>query len=473
MIPVVLSGGSGSRLWPLSRSSYPKQFLPLCSEHSMIQETLMRLSGSVVQQPPIFVTADEQRFLLAEQVHSLGVKDARIILEPARRNTAPAIALACLCALDSDPDSVVLVLPSDHHIKDVDAFHRVLQLAQESALSGKLVTFGIVPTKPETGYGYIKAGKAREKGASHLPIEAFVEKPDRATAQRYMDEGCYYWNSGMFAFRADRYLEELERFNPAMLTAVKAAWGEHVRDLDFIRIGGKAFEVCPEDSIDYAVMEKTDQGVVIPLDAGWSDVGNWQSLWEVHEHDANGNVVEGDVLLVDTENTMAIAQSRMVACLGVANIAVVETADAVLVAGIDQVHRVKDIVKDIEQSGRKEHQFHREVHRPWGKFDSVDAGGRYQVKRITVNPGARLSTQLHHHRAEHWVVVQGTAKVRRGEETILLAENESVYIPLGEVHSLENPGKIPLEIIEIQTGSYLGEDDIIRFNDQYGRGNKD
>ncbi|MGB3622758.1 mannose-1-phosphate guanylyltransferase/mannose-6-phosphate isomerase [Ketobacter sp. MCCC 1A13808] len=471
MIPVVLSGGSGSRLWPLSRSSHPKQFLPLCSDQSMVQETLTRLSRSVASQSPIFVTAEDQRFLLAEQIRSLGVSDSRIILEPARRNTAPAIALACLCALEQDPEAVVLVLPSDHHIKDQPAFHEALALANAAALEGKLVTFGIVPSKPETGYGYIKVGN--QKSGPSRPIAAFVEKPDFETAKQYVADDHYYWNSGMFAFRADLYLSELAKFNPDMIAACRAAWQNKSLDLDFVRIGTDDFLKSPEDSIDYAVMEKTDKGVVIPLDAGWSDVGSWQSLWEVKEGDEFGNVFEGDVLALDTENSMAISQSRLVSLLGVKNIAVIETRDAVLVADIDQVQRVKNIVKTIEESGRTEHEFHREVHRPWGKFDSVDAGGRYQVKRITVKPGARLSTQLHHHRAEHWVVVQGTAKVRRGDETVMISENESVYIPLGEVHSLENPGKIMLEIIEIQTGAYLGEDDIIRLDDTYGRGNND
>lgn len=471
MIPVVLSGGSGSRLWPLSRSAHPKQFLPLCSDQSMVQETLTRLSGSVVDEKPVFVTAEDQRFLLAEQIRNLGISDSRIILEPARRNTAPAIALACLCALEHNSEAVLLVLPSDHHIRDKIAFHKALTQANDEALSGKLVTFGIVPDKPETGYGYIKVN-AQKSGVS-FPIAAFVEKPDFETAKQYLEDGNYYWNSGMFAFRADLYLSELERFNPAMLKACKGAWEGKSKDLDFIRVGTEDFLKSPEDSIDYAVMEKTDKGVVIPLDAGWSDLGSWQSLWEVKQRDESGNVFEGDVISLDTENSMALAQHRMIAMLGVKNLAVVETSDAVLVADIDQVQQVKNIVKMIESSGRTEHEFHREVHRPWGKFDSVDAGSRYQVKRITVKPGARLSTQLHHHRAEHWVVVQGTAKVRRGEETILLSENESVYIPLGEVHSLENPGKIMLEIIEIQTGAYLGEDDIIRLNDNYGRGNNE
>ncbi|AUM11533.1 mannose-1-phosphate guanylyltransferase/mannose-6-phosphate isomerase [Ketobacter alkanivorans] len=471
MIPVILSGGSGSRLWPLSRSAYPKQFLPLCSGYSLVQDTVLRLKGSVADEPPVFVTANDQRFLLADQVQALNLSGAEIVLEPARRNTAPAIALASFAALERNAESVLLVLPSDHHIENNEAFLQVLEQANQSAMAGNLVTFGVVPTKPETGYGYIKASGSGE-GASQ-PIEAFVEKPNLELAQQYLEAGDYYWNSGMFAFRADVYLSELKRLNPAIYDAAKASWDARNEDLDFIRVGVEAFESCPEDSIDYAVMEKTDKAVVIPLDSGWSDVGSWQSLWEVQDKDEQGNVLVGDVITQDTHNTMVHASGKLVTCLGVKDLVVVETADAVLVADINQVQKVKDIVKLIEASGRSEHEFHREVHRPWGRFDSVDAGDRYQVKRITVKPGAKLSTQLHHHRAEHWVVVQGTARVRRGEDSILLAENQSVYIPLGEVHYLENPGKIPLEIIEIQTGSYLGEDDIIRLDDQYGRGTKD
>lgn len=471
MIPVVLSGGSGSRLWPLSRSAYPKQFLPLCSGYSLVQDTVMRLAGSVATEAPIFVTANDQRFLLADQVQSLGAEGAEIILEPARRNTAPAIALACFAAQERAPESVVLVLPSDHHIENKAAFQQVLELANTAAVKGNLVTFGVVPTKPETGYGYIKANNSSADG--WLSIDAFVEKPSVELAEQYLESGDYYWNSGMFAFRADVYLQELKQHNPAIYDAAKASWDARSEDLDFIRVGEEAFVACPEDSIDYAVMEKTEKAVVIPLDSGWSDVGSWQSLWEVQDKDATGNVLVGDVIAQDTENTMVHASSRMVACLSVKDLVIVETTDAVLVADINQVQKVKDIVKLIEADGRSEHEFHREVHRPWGRFDSVDAGDRYQVKRITVKPGAKLSTQMHHHRAEHWVVVQGTAKVQRGEDSLMLTENQSVYIPLGEVHYLENPGKIPLEIIEIQTGSYLGEDDIIRFNDQYGRGTKD
>ena len=471
MIPVVLSGGSGSRLWPLSRSAYPKQFLPLCSGYSLVQDTVMRLAGSVATEAPIFVTANDQRFLLADQVQTLGAEGAEIVLEPARRNTAPAIALACFAAQERAPESVVLVLPSDHHIENKAAFQQVLELANTAAVKGNLVTFGVVPTKPETGYGYIKANNSSADG--WLSIDAFVEKPSVELAEQYLESGDYYWNSGMFAFRADVYLQELKQHNPAIYDAAKASWDARSEDLDFIRVGEEAFVACPEDSIDYAVMEKTEKAVVIPLDSGWSDVGSWQSLWEVQDKDATGNVLVGDVIAQDTENTMVHASNRMVACLGVEDLVIVETTDAVLVADINQVQKVKDIVKLIEADGRSEHEFHREVHRPWGRFDSVDAGDRYQVKRITVKPGAKLFTQMHHHRAEHWVVVQGTAKVQRGEDSLMLTENQSVYIPLGEVHYLENPGKIPLEIIEIQTGSYLGEDDIIRFNDQYGRGTKD
>ncbi len=435
----------------------------------MLQDTLQRLRDSVCNQVPVFVTANDQRFLLAEQVRALGIENAAIILEPAKRNTAPAIALACLQALEVDPDSVLLVLPSDHHMQNIEAFHQALLVANSEAMAGKLVTFGVVPTKPETGYGYIKA--KHSKSASHA-IESFVEKPSLETANHYLQAGNYYWNSGMFAFRADVYLAELKKFNPAMMKACDAAWSAKHQDLDFMRVGEAEFLECPEDSIDYAVMEKTDKAVVIPLDAGWSDVGSWQSLWEVSHADEQGNVLKGDVIAHDTENSMVVADGRLVTCLGLKNIVVVETADAVLVADLDKVQDVKKLVQAIESSGRSEHEFHREVHRPWGKYDSVDTGERYQVKRITVKPGAKLSTQMHHHRAEHWVVVCGTARVVRDNDELMISENESVYIPLGAVHSLENPGKIPLEIIEIQSGGYLGEDDIIRFNDNYGRTDK-
>lgn len=431
----------------------------------------MRLSGSVAAESPVFVTANEQRFLLADQVQSLALENTQIILEPARRNTAPAIALACLAALERSADSIVLVLPSDHYIENKGAYHRALETAYEAAKLGNLVTFGVVPDKPETGYGYIKANNVGID--SWYTIDKFVEKPDLAVAKSYLESGDYFWNSGMFAFRADIYLQELKRFQPEIYEAAKSSWEGRTQDLDFIRANEAEFLRCPDDSIDYAVMEKTDKAVVIPLDSGWSDVGSWQSLWEVQDKDSNGNALEGDVIVQDSVNSMVHASSRMVACLGVRDLAIVETPDAVLVADIHQVQRVKDIVKKIESDGRSEHEYHREVFRPWGQFDSVDAGDRYQVKRITVKPGARLSTQMHHHRAEHWVVVRGTAKVQRGKDSLLLSENQSVYIPVGEVHYLENPGKIPLEIIEIQTGSYLGEDDIIRFDDQYGRGTED
>lgn len=435
----------------------------------MVQETLSRLGGSAVNSDPIFVTAEDQRFLLAEQIRALGVEKSDIILEPARRNTAPAIALACLCAVERDPDAVVLILPSDHNIQKRAEFHQALAEAKSAAEAGCLVTFGVVPTRPETGYGYIKANQLDAN--QRRPIDCFVEKPSLNVAEEYLADGNYFWNSGMFAFRADMYLSELENYAPAILSACKASWEGKAADLDFLRVEAEAFTACAEDSIDYAVMEKTDKGVVIPLDSGWSDVGSWQSLWEVSDKDEHNNVLKGDVIAKDTKNTLVVADGRMVACLGLDNVAVVETADAVLVADLNKVQSVKDIVNLVKASGRSEHEFHREVHRPWGKYDSVDHGERYQVKRITVKPGAKLSTQMHHHRAEHWVVVQGTAKVRRGDDYITLTENESVYIPLGDVHSLENPGKIPLEIIEIQTGSYLGEDDIVRFDDQYGRSN--
>ena len=471
MIPIILSGGSGSRLWPLSRAAYPKQYLRLCSERSMVLDTIGRLADSVADVPPIFVTAEEQRFLLAEQLRKASIDAREIILEPARRNTAPAIALACFRALEESDNPVVLVLPSDHHIKDEVAFRQALIEAERQANDGMLVTFGVVADKPETGYGYIKANITQE-AACHS-IAEFVEKPTLEVAERYLKEGCYFWNSGMFAFRADVYLSELERCNHDIFVACQSAWRQRSADLDFVRVGYDAFCDSPEDSIDYAVMEQTDKGVVIPIECGWSDVGSWQSLWDFKPKDANGNVLQGSVVAVDTRESMVISDSRLVTCLGVENLVVVESADAILVADINKVQEVKNIVSKVKDLGGAEHEFHREVHRPWGRFDSVDEGERYKVKRITVEPGQKLSVQWHHHRAEHWVVVQGTAKVHKGSESMLLSENESVYIPIGEVHALENPGKIPLEIIEIQTGAYLGEDDIVRRSDNYGRSSED
>jgi mannose-1-phosphate guanylyltransferase/mannose-6-phosphate isomerase len=465
MIPVILSGGSGTRLWPLSRGHYPKQFLPLVAENSMLQETMLRLHGVPRLDPPITVCNEDHRFMVAEQLREIGIKPAAIILEPVGKNTAPAVAMAALSA--SSVDDVLLVLPADHVIADIPAFHAAVEQARTLAEQGFLVTFGIVPGHPETGYGYIKRGNAQFGPA--YAVAAFVEKPDLETAERYLASGDYLWNSGMFAFKAGVFLQELEKFNPDMLAACKAAVAGAKPDLDFVRIDKSLFMACPADSIDYAVMEKTDKVVVIPLDAGWNDVGSWSALWDVIDKDDNGNALSGDVLTVDTKNSFLHSGHRLIAAIGISDLVIVETADAVMVAPKDRVQEVKQIVDKLKASKRPEAEVHRKAYRPWGHYYSVDEGERHQTKRIVVKPGARLSVQKHHHRAEHWVVVKGTALVSKGDEQILVTENESVYIPLGVVHSLHNPGVIPLEMIEVQSGSYLGEDDIVRFGDLYGR----
>lgn len=465
MIPVILSGGSGTRLWPLSRGQYPKQFLPLVSDNTMLQETLLRLSGLEQLQPPIAVCNEDHRFMLAEQLWEIHSKPAAIILEPIGKNTAPAVALAALSA--QSPDDVLLVLPADHVINNIKAFHTAVNQARELAEQGYLVTFGIVPTEPETGYGYIKRASSPQGAAFN--VEAFVEKPNLETAKHYLQTGNYFWNSGMFAFKAGVYLQELEKFNPAMLETCRRALTTAKIDLDFVRLNKEIFSTCPSDSIDYAVMEKTDKAVVIPLDADWNDVGSWSALWDVTDKDDSGNAINGDVLTVDTKNSYIHAGSRLVAAIGVRDLVIIETADAVMVAPKDRVQEVKDIVAQLKNLGRKEANIHRKAYRPWGHYDSVDNGERHQTKRIVVKPGARLSLQKHHHRAEHWVVVKGTALVTKGEDKLLISENESIYIPLGIIHCLENPGVIPLEIVEVQSGSYLGEDDIVRIDDSYGR----
>ena len=465
MIPVILSGGSGTRLWPLSRGQYPKQFLPLISEHTMVQETILRLSGLPGVNAPIAVCNEDHRFMMAEQLWEIGKKPAAIILEPVGKNTAPAVAIAALSA-ESEED-VLLILPADHVITDINAFQAAITQAEILAKQGYLVTFGVVPTHPETGYGYIM--KDSETVGSAYKIAAFVEKPDLPTAKNYLKSGDYLWNSGMFAFTAKNFLTELEKFNPEILSVCKKALSAAKTDLDFIRLDKAIFSTCPSDSIDYAVMEKTDKGAVIPLNAGWSDVGSWSALWEVTEKDVSGNAISGDVLAVDTKNSYIFSENKLVTVIGVENLVVVETKDAVMIAPKNRVQEVKEVVDQLKKQGRSEAQVHRKAYRPWGHYDSVDSGERHQTKRIVVKPGAKLSLQKHHHRAEHWVVVKGTALGTRGDEQILLTENESTYIPLGTVHRLENPGVIPLEIVEIQSGSYLGEDDIVRFGDNYGR----
>jgi len=466
IIPVVLSGGSGTRMWPLSRSHYPKQFLPLVSEKTLLQETVLRLPALDHLSSPMVVCNEDHRFMVAEQLHQLGIDPRAILLEPFGRNTAPAVALSALAA--PSPDDILLVLPADHVITDHQALAQAIEKAVELADTGHLVTFGIVPTAPETGYGYIHRGD--ELGSKNaFVVDRFVEKPDLQTARKYLDDGAYYWNSGMFAFKAGSYLDELEKFNPEILSVCKNASEKGLKDLDFCRIDPQVFEACPSDSIDYAVMEKTDHAVVIPLDAGWNDVGSWSSLWEVSDKDAQGNRVHGDVMTLDTRNSLLHSESRLVASIGLDDIVVIETDDAVMVASKERVQDVKKIAERLKEEKRSEAEAHRKVYRPWGWYDSIDIGPRHQAKRIAVNPGSKLSLQKHHHRAEHWVVIKGTAKITNGDNEFLLTEDESTYIPIGTMHRLENVGKIPLEIIEVQTGSYLGEDDIERYSDDYGR----
>jgi len=467
LVPVILSGGAGTRLWPLSRELYPKQLLPLVGPRTLLQDTVQRLAG-LETAPPVVVCNEAHRFLVAEQLRAIGCPPGAIVLEPAGRNTAPAIALAAHAALAADQgDGLLLVLPADHVIRDVAAFQTAIAGAAAAARAGHLVSFGVVPRSPETGYGYIRRG-AVEGGA--FRIAQFVEKPERVRAEQFVASGDYYWNSGMFLFRARRYLEELDRHAPDIAAACRTAFTGAVHDLDFTRVDVKSFEACRSDSIDYAVMEKTTDAVVVPLDAGWSDVGSWAALHEASSPDADGNVLRGDVLALDTHGSYLYSEHRLVAAVGLADCVVVETKDAVLVAPRDRVQEVKQLVARLKREGRYEHSLHREVFRPWGSYDSIDAGERFQVKRLVVRPGGVLSLQMHHHRAEHWVVVSGTARITRGEETFLLEENQSTYIPIGVRHRIENPGRIPLHIVEVQSGAYLGEDDIVRLDDRYGRG---
>lgn len=471
IVPVILSGGSGTRLWPLSREHYPKQLLALAGELTMLQETAMRLDRAAEQAPALVVCNEEHRFLVAEQLRQIDRMPQDILLEPFGRNTAPALTLAALAITAREPGAVMLVMPADHVIRDQVAFHNAVQKGRVEALAGRLVTFGIVPTQPETGYGYIRKGQMLASAGAY-EVGSFVEKPDAATARAYLESGEYLWNSGIFMMTAARWLEEIRRFRPDIADACMAAWQGGKRDMDFFRIAKEAFGRCPSESIDYAVMEKTDNAVVIPLDAGWSDIGAWSSLWDVSQRDTDGNVLQGDVMALHTHNALLIAQHRFVAAVGLEDVIVVETADAVLVAHKDQAQDVKAIVSRLKDAKRSEHISHRKVYRPWGCYEGVDAGKRFQVKRITVNPGAALSLQMHHHRAEHWIVVTGTARVTRGDEVFLLTENQSTFIPLGTKHRLENPGAMPLEMIEVQSGGYLGEDDIVRFEDKYNRDSK-
>jgi mannose-1-phosphate guanylyltransferase len=434
----------------------------------MLQDTVTRLNGTNAE-PPVFICNDAHRFLVAEQLRKKNIEHDGILLEPVGRNTAPAIALAALHATKTGNDPVLLVLAADHLIKDQEAFHSAIVKAEALANEGKLVTFGIVPDKPHTGYGYIKAGKVLNVG---FEVADFVEKPQPETAKQYVESGDFFWNSGMFMFKASRYIEELGKYNPEMLEVCRRAIETEAPDLDFIRVDSEIFSTCPDDSIDYAVMEKTDSAAMVPLDAGWSDVGSWTSLWETADKDEDGNVCVGDTILEKTRNSYVNAEQRLVSVIGLEDVIVVETKDAVMVAHKDDAQSIKNVVNKLKAEKRPEFEFHREVFRPWGSYDSIDNGARFQVKRITVKPGEKLSVQMHHHRAEHWIVVSGSANVTIDDNTKLVTENESVYIPIGAVHALENPGKIPLELIEVQSGAYLGEDDIVRFSDRYGRVDK-
>jgi mannose-1-phosphate guanylyltransferase/mannose-6-phosphate isomerase len=466
VIPVILSGGAGTRLWPLSREMYPKQLLSLTSKQTMLQDTALRLAAIAGAIPPIVVCNEAHRFTVAEQIHALDIQPSAILLEPSGRNTAPAVALAALEALKIDPNATLVVAPADHVIRDAGAFQQAAEVAVALAQDDKLITFGIVAHAPETGYGYIRRG---EGAGPAYPVAQFIEKPPLDLALQYVASGDYYWNSGMFVFKASRYLSELSSLAPDILAACTAAFQAATTDLDFVRIDKAEFIKCRSESIDYAVMEKTQDALVLPLDAGWSDVGSWSSLFDVLPADMEGNVLQGDVMVHDTHDCYVHSTSRLVAAVGMQDHIIVETKDAILVAPKDRVQDVKDLVAKIKKSGRTESALHREVFRPWGSYDSIDSGERFQVKRLSVKPGGVLSLQMHHHRAEHWIVVQGAARITRNDEVFLLAENESTYIPVGATHRIENPGKVPLHIIEVQSGSYLGEDDIVRFEDNYGR----
>ncbi|WP_444994301.1 mannose-1-phosphate guanylyltransferase/mannose-6-phosphate isomerase [Aliikangiella sp. IMCC44359] len=464
ILPVIIAGGSGARLWPMSRALHPKQFLKIHGDNTLLQDTILRLSNMELADP-LVICNDEHRFLVAEQMREIQ-RRCQIILEPEGKNTAPAIALAALKALEKGQDPILLVLAADHVISDTFAFESSVNLAAELALIDQLVTFGIVPTTAETGYGYIKKGGALKGG---FKVDKFVEKPDQKTAEEYLDSGEYFWNSGMFMFKASCYLKELKKHNSKMLDICRESLKTAANDIDFIRIDVSIFSKCPANSIDYAVMEQTDSAAMVSMDAGWSDIGSWSAIWELANKDKSNNSIIGNVIVESSRNCLVLAEERLVSILGLENIVVVDTKDAILVATKRDVQKVKNIVESLKNNNQNEWKVHREVCRPWGKFDSIDIGQRYQVKRITVNPGAKISVQMHHHRAEHWVVVSGTAQVRKGNTSFLVSENESTYIPIGEIHSLENPGKLPLELIEVQTGSYLGEDDIIRLEDDYGR----
>lgn len=467
IVPVIMAGGTGSRLWPMSRELYPKQFLRLNGDQSMLQDTVSRLDGLNVS-APMLICNEQHRFLAAEQLRQIDRLSNNIILEPVGRNTAPAIALAALSVIANGQNPLMLVLAADHVIENTQAFHQAIHAATPLAEQGKLVTFGIVATGPETGYGYIQRGDSF--GESAFNVRRFVEKPDLATAEKYLDSGEYYWNSGMFLFSAERYLQELAAFRPDILEVCqKAMSGVKIDSMqDFIRVDLDVFSNCPDESVDYAVMEKTSDAVVIPLDAGWNDVGSWSALWEVNEQDSNGNALTGDIFIHKTSNCYINTDDTLVAAIGVENLVIVNTKDAVLVIDKSQVQDVKKVVEFLKANNRREYRLHRESYRPWGRQDKVVDTQRYQINKVTVKPGGKFSLQKHLHRAEHWVVLAGTAEVTLEDKTYLLTENQSTFIPIGSVHMLENPGKIPLELLEISSGSYLGEDDIIRLKDHYG-----
>jgi len=467
--PVILSGGSGTRLWPLSRSVLPKQLLPLVTDKTMLQETVLRVAGWPEIMPPLIVCGNDHRFMVAEQLRQIDVTPTAIILEAEGRNTAPAVGVAAVFLKAIDPDAVMLVLPADHVIADKAGFEQAVALATQSAIAGSLVTFGIVPTAPETGYGYIRRGAANDQSGGAYKVDRFVEKPDQATAQGFVDSGDYSWNSGIFLFQAATYLDELRKLQPEMAACCEKAVAEAYKDMTFCRLHEVSYAACPSNSIDYAVMEHTDRAVVVLADIGWNDVGSWSALSDVQQADQHGNVLRGDVYTEGVNNSLIRAENRFVAVVGLDDVVVVETKDAVLITRKDQVQRVKNVVEHLKNSKRSEHLNHSRVYRPWGCYESIDGGDRFQVKRITVNPGEKLSLQMHHHRAEHWVVVTGTARVTNGETEKLLTENESIYIPIGVTHRLENPGMVPLHLIEVQSGAYLGEDDIVRFDDVYKR----
>ncbi len=486
--PVILSGGSGTRLWPLSREAYPKQFLPLTGKDTMLQDTIRRLDGVAIEHPeaeidllePLVVCNEAHRFLVAEQFRLVRRRPAAILLEPKGRNTAPALTLAALAASSAERDPVLLAMPADHTIRHESAFRARVADGYRLAVDGAVVTFGIVPSKPETGYGYIRLGAPHTQDEVRGPanrLEAFIEKPDEETAQRYLTAGEYLWNSGIFMLKASIWLSLIARYRPEIADVATTAYSLAERDGEFVRISAQGFASCPSDSIDYAVMESlatdvaadTPPALVLPLDVGWSDVGAWSTLWEVSEQDTSGNVLEGDAFVHDARNNLLIARHRMLAVVGVEDLIVVETPDAVLVAHKDRAQDVKTVTQFLQQEERAEYRHHQRVHRPWGVFEAIGSGDRYQVKRLIVKPGESLSLQMHHHRAEHWIVVSGTARVTCNDETYLITENQSTYIPVGAQHRLENPGIIPLEIIEVQSGSYLGEDDITRFDDVYNR----